>query len=141
MRITRRIEFDAGHRVYGHESKCAHLHGHRYVAEVTVEAELLDDVGRVVDFSVIKTRVGEWIDRHWDHNLLLNPIDPFRLIFAEHLSVNGNKVPYPMQDGNPTAENMAKELYYVATHLLAPLKVVHVRIYETPNCWADYHEQ
>ena len=32
---TRRIEFDAAHRVMEHESKCRHLHGHRYAIEAT----------------------------------------------------------------------------------------------------------
>ena len=35
--ITRKLEFDAGHRVMNHESKCATCHGHRYVLEVTAE--------------------------------------------------------------------------------------------------------
>ncbi|HCX34237.1 MAG TPA: 6-carboxytetrahydropterin synthase QueD, partial [Rhodocyclaceae bacterium] len=29
MRITRRLEFDAGHRIPDHLSRCRHLHGHR----------------------------------------------------------------------------------------------------------------
>ena len=33
---TRRIEFDAAHRVMGHEGKCKHLHGHRYALEARV---------------------------------------------------------------------------------------------------------
>ena len=45
---TRRLTFCAGHRVLGHESKCAHPHGHNYVVYVTAEAEQLDDVGRVM---------------------------------------------------------------------------------------------
>lgn len=65
--VTRRIEFDAGHRITRHESRCAHPHGHRYVAEVTVAAPELDPAGRVVDFGVMKQILGAWIDEHWDH--------------------------------------------------------------------------
>jgi len=67
IRITRKIEFDSGHRVLGHEGKCAHLHGHRYVAEITVESAGLDSLGRVVDFSVIKEKVGKWVDENWEY--------------------------------------------------------------------------
>ena len=49
--ITRRLEFDAGHRVYQHESKCNHVHGHRYVVEVEATGTL-DGLGRIIDFSV-----------------------------------------------------------------------------------------
>src|SRR5262249_14498003 len=51
---TRLLQFDAGHRVYQHEGKCANLHGHRYTAEITAQAEALDKIGRVIDFSVLK---------------------------------------------------------------------------------------
>jgi len=137
MRITRKIEFDAGHRLIGHESKCAHLHGHRYVAEITVEAPGLDKVGRVVDFSVIKDKVGGWIDEHWDHNMLLNKEDPL-LDMPPTSTIWNGKPPY-IFDCNPTAENMAEVLSTTARTLLdkGPLIVVHIRLYETPNCWVD----
>ena len=32
---TRRIQFAAGHRVFGHEGKCRYLHGHNFIAFVT----------------------------------------------------------------------------------------------------------
>jgi len=137
IRITRKIEFDSGHRVLGHEGKCAHLHGHRYVAEITVESAGLDSLGRVVDFSVIKEKVGKWVDENWDHNTLLNMGDPM----AAALDPFATKTLFLMPPGeNPTAENMAKFLYSVAEHLLEDslLSVVAVRMYETPNCWADY---
>ncbi|MHB8760606.1 MAG: 6-pyruvoyl trahydropterin synthase family protein, partial [Thiobacillus sp.] len=36
MLITRRLEFDAGHRIPNHGSQCRHLHGHRYALEITL---------------------------------------------------------------------------------------------------------
>jgi 6-pyruvoyltetrahydropterin/6-carboxytetrahydropterin synthase len=148
MQITRKLEFDAGHRVLKHESKCRHLHGHRYVVELTVEADQLDALGRVVDFSVLKSVVGGWVDEHWDHNILLHPEDPLWQVWDSELvqpefsdSVFGSKMPYMMPtDCNPTAENLAMVLFNIASSLLrdTALRVVHVRIYETPNCWADY---
>lgn len=164
--ITRRFEFDYGHRVLGHEGKCRHLHGHRGRAEVTVSASELDDLGRVIDFSVIKEKVGSWIDEHWDHNLLLHPEDPLWALFnCERIDCRfagggmvpvgpdalfAGKEPYKMPDQhneaqdeivrcNPTAENMARCLYVVARNLLPrALKVIRVRLWETPNCSAEY---
>lgn len=74
--ITKRLEFDYGHRLVGHESKCAHYHGHRGAVEVTVEAEALDGVGRVIDFSAIKSEFGTWLDETFDHAMLLRDDDP-----------------------------------------------------------------
>ena len=49
--IMRRINFNAGHRLLGHEGKCANFHGHNYVADFYVTAADTDDVGRVIDFA------------------------------------------------------------------------------------------
>ena len=59
MRITRRLEFDAGHRIPAHDSQCRHLHGHRYALEVTLSGELIVTEGAsnqamVMDFSEVK---------------------------------------------------------------------------------------
>lgn len=129
---TRKLEFDAGHRLLGHESLCAHNHGHRYVAEITCEAPL-DSVGRVIDFSAIKAKVGAWIAEHWDHATIANEND---LVYLAALEAMGEDRVYRL-DGNPTAENIATELLLVARRLLAPIRVVKIRLWETPNCWVD----
>lgn len=135
MRVIRRIEFCAGHTLMNHESKCRNLHGHNYVAHITCEAESLDEVGRVIDFSVIKEEVKGWIDKYWDHKFLINRDDPR----VGALQRCGGKdlvlVPY-----NPTAENMAADLFVEADILLSPLgvSVVKVVLEETPNCRVEY---
>jgi 6-pyruvoyltetrahydropterin/6-carboxytetrahydropterin synthase len=129
---TRFIEFDAAHRLLNHESLCAHLHGHRYRAEVECAAPL-DAVGRVVDFSVIKELVGGWIAQRWDHAAIVNDRDDRLLGLLRDI---GETRVYRL-DGNPTAENIARELLATATTLLAPIRVVRVRIWETPNCYAE----
>jgi len=138
-RATRKLEWDSAHRVLRHESKCATLHGHRYVAEVTCEALELDDCGRVADFGVIKQKVGAWIDEFWDHTTLVNEQDSALLTWCRHQEESkGNRAPYVFK-GEPTAENIAAELFAVAKDLLATdrVRLVHVRVYETPNCWCD----
>ncbi|HET9130028.1 MAG TPA: 6-carboxytetrahydropterin synthase, partial [Terriglobia bacterium] len=69
-------DISCGHRVYGHESKCAHLHGHNYRVHFVCEAEQLDQVGRVIDFSEIKHRLCEWLEDNWDHKFLMWEQDP-----------------------------------------------------------------
>lgn len=136
--VTRKLEFDAAHRVLGHGGKCRHIHGHRYVVELTVEAKKLNDLAMVIDFSVLKAKVGMWIDVNWDHNILLHPDDP--LLEVDDHKVFGGKEPYVMGFGNPTAEKIAEELFSVASRLLKDdgITVTNVRVWETPNCHADY---
>ena len=148
--ITRKLSWCAGHRVMGHQGKCRHLHGHEYTAEVTVAAPELDGLGMVIDFSVLKEKVGDWIDRCWDHNMMLHPDDPLVDLYkcsAEPDSVVhyaaevfAGKAPYIMKSGNPTAENIACELFHKATELLTGtgITVLRVKVQETPNCWAEY---
>lgn len=137
LTITRKIEFDYGHRVLGHEGKCRHLHGHHGVAEVTVRAPELDPLGRVVDFSVLKTLIKGWVDEHWDHNILLNLEDPQFPHFLE----TEERRPYAFE-GNPTVELIARELFGVCQRFLPDyLEVIHVRVWETPSCHADYSEE
>lgn len=136
---TRLLEFDSAHRVLRHESKCSTLHGHRYRVEVTCEADQLDDVGRVVDFGVIKQLVGGWVDEHWDHTAIVNVRDEALLSWCMmDAEEHAKKLPYVMPD-EPTAENMARLLLGVARRLLADheLSVIRVRVWETPNCYAD----
>lgn len=132
---TRRLEFDAAHRVMRHESKCRNLHGHRYAVEVTVTAPELDGLGRVVDFGVIKERLGEWIDREWDHQTILWEED--KALGTAIEAETGQKIAYlPM---NPTVENLAKYLLETVCPALfaPPLVVTGVKIWETPNCSAE----
>jgi 6-pyruvoyltetrahydropterin/6-carboxytetrahydropterin synthase len=134
---TRRLEFDAAHRVMLHESKCKYLHGHRYVVEVTCEAEQgLDALGRVIDFGVIKARLGEWLDRYWDHNTILHEADRS---LGEMIAAELHQEIFYLPT-NPTAENMALYLLEVVCPVLfaeCGIRCTKIRLYETPNCYAE----
>jgi 6-pyruvoyltetrahydropterin/6-carboxytetrahydropterin synthase len=135
---TRRLEFDAAHRVMEHESKCKHLHGHRYVVEATFAASKLDPLGRVVDFGVIKERLGAWIDEHWDHATILHERDrPLGEAIASHTH---QQIFY--LKNNPTAENMAAYLLEeICPTLFADcgVRCTQVALHETPNCSVIAH--
>lgn len=143
MIITRRLEFDSGHRIPDHRSLCRHLHGHRYAIEVTVSGDVtrMDGDprnGMVLDFSEIKSLVRSHIVDVWDHAFLVYQGDRQILEFLQSLPDHRTVV----LDVVPTAENLAAKAYAI----LAPhidelcdkaLSLENVRIYETPNCWAD----
>jgi 6-pyruvoyltetrahydropterin/6-carboxytetrahydropterin synthase len=160
IEIRRELQFDAGHRLINHESKCKYLHGHRYCVEIFLQGGL-DDVGRVMDFGDIKKKVGGWIDENWDHNMILHSEDPLAKFYlqireAEKFEgmwpdfggrpkiwsheIFGDKPPY-IFDQNPTAENLAAELFKVIHwKQMIPnhLTVTRIIINETPNCSATF---
>ena len=133
---TRRIQFCAGHRVHKHESKCRNAHGHNYVVFFEAVAPDLDAVGRVIDFSILKEKLGGWIDTHWDHGFLYWIADSE--MHQAMRAVAGQKV-YIMPD-NPTAENMAEYLLRdICPNQLSGTGVTvrKVTVHETENCYAE----
>lgn len=139
--ITRKFAFEAGHRLLNHEGRCAHPHGHSY--EVTIEVtpldldDTLDELGRVVDFSILKREVGQWIDTHWDHAFLVHEDDVALLHFLAGNGFRCFSMPY-----NPTAENIARYLFSVAELRLTKcgIRVAQVTVRETENCTASVFE-
>ena len=134
---TRFHDFCAGHRVCGHENKCAHLHGHNYRIHFTIQSlEGQDHLGRVIDFSVIKSKLCQWLEDNWDHKTLIYDCDPLiddliKIVPDDIISVAFN----------PTAENMAKYLCeVVAVDQLAGTGCVLIKceIEETRKCRASY---
>lgn len=142
IEITKDFEWDAAHRVLRHESKCATLHGHRYRARVTVSADRLDDRGRVVDFSVLKARIGRWIDDYLDHTTIVNREDIELILFCAKDAANGKREPFIVAC-EPTAENIADLLFQKSVMLLSDIRelsVVRVEVFETPTSSATYCE-
>lgn len=129
---SRYHDISCGHRVVGHEGKCRNLHGHNYRITFTCCADLLDAVGRVIDFSVMKDRLCMWVENTWDHKMLLWSEDPgFRKLQAFDSSII--KV-----DFNPTAENIAQFLLRAGPRLLdgTGVALIKVQVDETRKCSA-----
>ncbi len=147
MQITRRLEFDAGHRIPDHGSQCRHLHGHRYVLELTVEGTIIDasgrpDNGMVLDFSDVKTLAKEHVVDPWDHAFLCWNQD--RTVVDFLASLPGHKT--VLFDTVPTAENLCNKAFALLDIALqqrygSALCLEKVRLYETPNCWAEVSRQ
>lgn len=135
---ARKIHFCYGHRVMNHESKCATLHGHNGVFWIhATPVEGLDSLGRVVDFSVLKEKVGSWVDLHWDHTMILYKKDQKTIELVK-------QAPHFKElfvlDDNPTAENLAKYLLWtVCPEVLKGHSIIvyKVTLWETENCLAE----
>ena len=143
MRITRRLEFDAGHRIPNHASQCRHLHGHRYAIEITLSGEIIRtegaaEEGMVMDFSEVKRIAQRVVVDPWDHAFLVyagdRAVAEFLATLPDHKTVVLAVV--------PTAENLAAEAFRLLDAAYADtygnqLRLERVRLYETPNNWVD----
>ena len=145
-------DISVGHRVHNHESKCAHLHGHNYRIHFEVISPALDAVGRVMDFSVIKERLCEWLEREWDHKFLAWAKDPL-MQAVMHATATAKDTKDNHRTGmmlresivwvpfNPTAENMARYLVNdIGPAMLAGTSCVlhRVVIEETRKCSVSF---
>ena len=137
------MEFDAGHRIPNHKSTCRNLHGHRYAIEVSlsgeiIEEEQLSEYGMVLDFKDAKELVRATIVDPWDHAFIVYEKDFEVLNFLNQ--IKGHKT--VILERVPTAENLA----LIALQMLekafnkkfnGKIKPILVRLYETPNNWAE----
>lgn len=143
MQITTRLEFDAGHRIPHHKSQCKNLHGHRYAIEITLSGDIIHDDdasedGMVMDFSDVKAIAKRELVEVWDHAFLVYQHDKEVRSFLDSLP-DHKTVIFPTV---PTAENMALEAFKILNRHYKDtygnhLKLEKVRLYETPNNWAD----
>ena len=143
MLITRRLEFDAGHRIPHHASQCRHLHGHRYALEITLSGNILhadagSSEGMVMDFSEVKDIARAAVVDRWDHAFLAYRGDRVVVDFLATLP-DHKTVVLPFV---PTAECLAAEAFRLLDAAYTDrygngLRLQRVRLYETPNNWAD----
>ncbi|GKS68677.1 6-pyruvoyltetrahydropterin/6-carboxytetrahydropterin synthase [Nitrosomonas sp. PY1] len=143
MLITRKLEFDAGHRISTHNSQCRHLHGHRYVIEISLSGNIITDEGApeqgmVMDFSEVKRIAKSVLIDHWDHAFLVYEEDTIVLEFLKTMPDHKTVV----LNAQPTAENLAKIAFEVLDQVYQDtygnhLRLERIRLYETPNCWAE----
>ncbi|BAT60047.1 6-carboxy-5,6,7,8-tetrahydropterin synthase [Variibacter gotjawalensis] len=115
MKISQAFRFEAAHRLPNVPAthRCHRMHGHSYRIEIQLEGATDPHTGFVVDFFDIEAVVGPLI-AEIDHQCL-NEIGGLE---------------------NPTAENIAVWIWQRTKPSLAQLSAV--RVYETPDCWAEY---
>ena len=143
LTITRKLEFDAGHRIPDHNSQCRNLHGHRYTLEITLTGQVVDhdgqaDNGMIMDFSDVKALAKDNLVDLWDHAFLVYEKDTKVMEFLEslpnHKTVVLNRV--------PTVENLAKIAFDILKTVYQDrystgLSLSKIKLFETPNCWAE----
>lgn len=120
-RVEIRVQFRAGHRLMPpYEGKCNNPHGEGYTAIFLFESKSLDKNGMVYDFGVVKRDLKKWIDDNLDHSYIHHMNDKV----GSYLAKNGHKT-YSMSV-NPTAENIAAELFRHTIQIYSKLIIVGI---------------
>ena len=129
--ITRRLTFNAAHRVHNPElseeenrrlfGKCnnPNWHGHNYVLEVSVSGEVDPRTGYVVDLGDLKRVVEREVVDRADHRNFNIDVDFMHGII-------------------PTTENIVVQCWRVLEPHVAPATLTRLRLWETENNYVEY---
>jgi 6-pyruvoyltetrahydropterin/6-carboxytetrahydropterin synthase len=117
-----KAHYDAAHFLRSYRGKCEKLHGHRYVVEAALAFEELGEGGMAYDFGEAKRHLRA-IAEQLDHENL-NELDAFR-------------------ERETSAENQARHVYDALKARLGAVadNLLWVRVWETPEQWAQYSER
>ena len=131
-----------GHRQWKDDGHCRFIHGYGRYVEFTFACNERDEKGWVMDFGNLKS-VRKWLEREWDHRLLVAHDDP-QIPLLEVLNDHG--VAYlkimPKEYG-PGIEDSCRYVYDKVSPMIAELTdgrvwIEKVRVYEHENNWAEY---
>ncbi|MEA4925794.1 MAG: 6-carboxytetrahydropterin synthase QueD [Syntrophomonadaceae bacterium] len=112
-------EFSAAHRLPEYQGQCSNIHGHTWKVSISVIGASLDRNDMVMDFKDLKSALSQVLDRY-DHRFI-NEIPPFDKI-------------------NPTAENIAQEIYRQLNPLYSEYNLKKVTVWESHSSCATYWE-
>ena len=130
--LTRKAEFSSAHyywndmwspeenlRVFG---KCANRngHGHNYTLEVIISGAVDPVSGFVVDLKELKDILEREVVSVYDHRHLNLEVPEFKTAV-------------------PTTENIAIVCWQRLAHKFTAAKLHRVRVYETPDLFADFY--
>ena len=92
----------------------------------------------VMDFSEVKQIAFEHVASRWDHAFLVYSKDAAMVDFLAAIPEHRTVVLHCV----PTAENLARAAFNILRSAYKDrygnhLRLMRVRLYETPNCWAD----
>lgn len=123
-----RSSFAAAHRLDNHSGKCRQLHGHTWEVEAVIKGRELDEIGMLVDFSLLKNELRQVVAA-FDHRFL-NDLAPFN---------DGRP------GNNPTAENIARYIFFELQTRLADYRpravLSSVTVWEAPTTAATYRDE
>jgi 6-pyruvoyltetrahydropterin/6-carboxytetrahydropterin synthase len=140
--VCKFITTETAHRLLQYRGKCAHVHGHSYKWVCEVGAPQLQ-AGFVLDFSELKSFMVEYIEKRYDHALVLWDKDPLSLCTRHLAPPDDTCIPrLVVHPFNPTAENLAlhvgKQIEESLIGWSASIRLVSLTVHETGTSFATY---
>jgi 6-pyruvoyltetrahydropterin/6-carboxytetrahydropterin synthase len=132
MRVCRRSNFNAAHRLYRPDwsdeknqaifGKCnnPNFHGHNYTLEVWLDGDIDPETGYVIDLKIVKDIVRKEIEDRFDHRNLNLDCPEFENLI-------------------PTAENIAVVCYNLLRDKIDQKFKLTIRLWETENNIVEYN--
>jgi 6-pyruvoyltetrahydropterin/6-carboxytetrahydropterin synthase len=121
--VSIQAHYDSAHFLRNYKGKCENLHGHRYVVEVALATDELNEAGLAFDFVDVKRHTRELAD--WLDHQNINELPPFDEI-------------------EPSAENQARFFFDELKGRLPDAMaaaLLYTRVWETPTQFAQYSEK
>jgi 6-pyruvoyltetrahydropterin/6-carboxytetrahydropterin synthase len=130
-RVTRRVHFNAAHRLHNPARTDAwnvatfgvcnnpNFHGHNYELDISVEGEVNPDSGYVLDLNILKQVAEDRVLKHLDHKNLNLDVAWFASL-------------------NPTSENLAVVIWRELRRAVPDELALSIRLWETPRNYVDY---
>ncbi|TAI46598.1 6-pyruvoyl trahydropterin synthase family protein [Flagellimonas allohymeniacidonis] len=131
VKVSRKAHFNAAHRLYRPDwsfeknesvfGKCNNpkYHGHNYDLIVSVEGEIDQETGYVMDMKVLKDLIKSEVEDALDHKNLNEDVEEFKNL-------------------NPTAENIAVVIWNKLREHIDKSKRLEIVLYETPRNFVTY---
>jgi 6-pyruvoyltetrahydropterin/6-carboxytetrahydropterin synthase len=115
------VSFSAAHQLRGYKGKCENMHGHNWKVQVSVMAEMLNEIDIAIDFHDLKRMARE----------MVAPLD--------HAYLNDV---FPFTEKNPSSENIAKWIFDSMKKKLNDdnIRVSAVTVWESDTASATYYE-
>jgi 6-pyruvoyltetrahydropterin/6-carboxytetrahydropterin synthase len=129
--VTRRLRFNAAHRVHNPAlsdeenaaifGKCnnPNWHGHNYILDVSVEGDIDERTGYVLDLSALKQLVERQIVDKVDHRNFNLDVDFMRGVI-------------------PTSENIIIAFWRLLADRVSPARLTRLVLWETENNYVEY---
>ena len=131
--ITKKIEFEAAHRISNYPGSCSEIHGHTYKLEVTVSGEINPETDMVMDFKDLKEILQKTVVAYFDHALILKKTTDNQTIFSSY----PGKITW--MESEPTAEQMLLWMVSSTTpHLSSGVTLQKLKLPETSGSFATW---
>lgn len=119
--------FDASHLLVGHSGKCRNMHGHTWKIKIIVAGNELDEIGMLVDFSILKKKLKNVL-KEFDHSVILWDCDENNERITHHIKMEDKLV---LLKYNPTAEYLSKYIYEKIGSIEGTPKIVKILVQES----------